>query len=226
MRSLSHLVEEQGSLGTCGTLLLGTLAFSACNILMAAEACLLERRDRAETSLESVQTPCVRETLAKHFAYLAFLLGARATDSRLLYAVAKVLVLGVLFAFYNKGLLNQPSDSPAADATSPLIRSPSCQLLMSTLRIPAPVRPKSTQPRPPASSSDGWLGMTLVWLISIATLGQVASRGRSTSLLHRADATQSHAAGCGAPDGVSFVAGKGIGLFQRTLSQHSDALHH
>eukprot|EP00966_Prymnesium_polylepis_P165781 3832016-Prymnesium_polylepis.2 len=43
MRSLSHLVDESDALGAPRTLLLGTFAFSACNMLMVAEAWLLER---------------------------------------------------------------------------------------------------------------------------------------------------------------------------------------
>ena len=218
--------------------MLGTLAFSACNLLMAAEAWYLERcvgpaEDTGagskggappnEQAMPSVQTPCLRSTLAKHFCYLLLLLAARGTTSRLVYSVAKVVVLGCLFANYNQGLLTgDGSAAPADGVGSPLIRSPSCQYLMATLHIPAPAKRAYTQR--PTGWGEGWMGMALVWLVGFATLGQASRRAATppltttiaTSLLRRAGAEPKHAAR------APLAFGQGIGLHQR-VSTMTDA---
>ena len=167
MRSLSHLVEEAGVLGSAATLVYGTLAFSACNLLMVLEAFFLQHakstpqpqpqpqppqtqlqqprsqqqqapsppqplppflaRSSASPSQQPSQpppapplppplvigvsldgapptsapaapgpsstapaTPNLRTTLVRHFVYIALLLGAHSTASRLAFSVAKV----------------------------------------------------------------------------------------------------------------------------------------
>ena len=228
-------------------LVLGTLAFSACNLLMAAEAWYLERAagpaggstasgdstDDASPSkggagsaggaLPCVQTPVLRSTLAKHFCYLLLLLTAHGTTSRLVYSVAKVVVLGCLFANYNQGLLTDATAAAADGVGSPLIRSPSCQYLMATLHIPAPAKRAHAQR---IAGSDGWMGMALVWLVGIATLGQGCHKGSrraaapattvATSLLRRAGAEPKHAVR------APLAFGQGIGLHQRVGAVSSE----
>mmetsp|Transcript_23783 Transcript_23783/g.54517 ORF Transcript_23783/g.54517 Transcript_23783/m.54517 type:complete len:404 (+) Transcript_23783:115-1326(+) len=186
MRSLSHLIDEADILGPLGTLVIGTIAFSACNMLMAAEAWVLQRRGHAGEKIPAVQTPVIRVTLLRHFAYLALLLAARNTASRLVYSIAKVIVLGVLFSSYNKGLLKEPLEDPSPDsAVLRVTRSPSCQLIMSTMSIPTRAKRAHTHP---ASSGDSWLGLVVVWVIGLATLGHISASSRFT-MLQRYEAT-------------------------------------
>lgn len=164
VRSLSHLVDEVDVLGPSATLMLGATFFSSCNILMAAEAWVLERFPTSDTRRD-VRPPSVTLTLARHFIYLSTLLLARESGSRALYSLIKVLILGVLFANYNQGLLLRQSHSPSPSLLKNA-RSKSCELLFSTLRIP--VRASE-----PVSVADKWLGVLLVWLVGFAALGQM-----------------------------------------------------
>ena len=150
MRSLSHLAEESDILGPLGTLVYGTLAFSACNALMVLEHILLPPRlnlsAASEAAAKKTSTPNLRLTMTRHMFYLALLIASNATASRVIHSIAKVLVLGSIFANYNEGLLNvhmEPQFDHAVvagtDSITPQESSPK-DLLMATLHIPSPGR--------------------------------------------------------------------------------------
>jgi hypothetical protein len=221
MRALSHLINEASFLGHIPTLLVGTLAFSTCKLLMAVEFWVLEyahsKSSADAVGLEAVKAPAMRQTLARHFAYLFLLLIGKETNSRLAYSLAKVAVLGALFAKYNEGLLHQRGEHDAN--TGSLTRSGSSYIL-STLHIPPAAKPVPSS-RPGVPSSESWLGMGLVWLISIITIrhtpaSHTASSSASeprggTSLLMRSEAPrQSSSSMIGAQN-----YGQGVGLRQR-----------
>lgn len=210
MRSLSHLVDQSDVLGVLGTLVFGTIAFSACNMLMVAEARLLElygRSARRGSPLPSVQTPIVSQTLMRHFAYLALLLGARATLSRLVYLMAKVIILTTLFSNYNKGLLKEPIDgtdsSDSIDAVR-VIRNPSYELIMSTMSIPT----RAKRAHNHTSLFEGMLRIAALWVVGLATLGDgvVMARSRSSSLLQKHDVMQGlHSTPLNMPDAAVAI---------------------
>ncbi len=213
MRSLVHLAELRPTVGWPAALGVGTLAFSACNALMAAEAYCLHRaaalracRDTPTASAESaasaaaasaaaasaaaasaaaasaaaasaaaaspgsVRTPCIRTTLCRHACSLALLLAAQPMGSRLGYALAKVLVLGVLFRGYNDGLLLLH----AAPTAPPPSQPPAAPVLAPTM---APAPGGAAFPPPPsteAPSPHRWLLRALGTALALAPGGRRA----------------------------------------------------
>lgn len=203
MRSLSHLAEESDILGPLGTLVYGTLAFSACNALMVLEHILLPRLNlsaASEAAAKKTSTPNLRLTMTRHMFYLALLIASNATASRVIHSIAKVLVLGSIFANYNEGLLNahmEPQSDHAVvagtDSITPQESSPK-DLLMATLHIPSPAKRPSG--RSTTSTDQSLLGGPLIWLIGILSVGLLDIRGpaarvaRPAVSLLRKDVTQ------------------------------------
>jgi len=196
MRSLSHLVDEQHVLGGPRTLVIGTLAFSACNALMLIEAVYLRCSPPrlppasgcmgqsagvgASCDVTAVRTPCLRATLRRHATQLALLLLARGTGSHLVSSVTKVLVLGWLFACYNEGALlhKPPASAPSVEATGArCAAAPAAApvgFLMSALALPPAARRDG-----PSATSARWtslLGLwaALIWLLGLASAVAVA----------------------------------------------------
>ena len=95
MRSLSHLIEDAPiAVGPVSTLLCGTIAFSACNALMASEAWLLDLyrssvskaaagSKPAKPARQSQDIPNLRQTLCRHLFYLIMLMAGHRSGSRL-----------------------------------------------------------------------------------------------------------------------------------------------
>jgi len=194
MRSLVSLVEKRHEVGRVAVLGFGTLAFSACNALMVAEAyCLRRAATRPAASEVEVRTPCMRTTLCRHAFALALLLAAQPAGSRLGYALAKCAVLGMLFRAYNDGLLmheatpttpaQAPAQAPApatAQATAPatasplpaapLLASPPRQLLLQALAIaPTVRRPQQRHERHERPTSSPMSAWRYNWLAVRAT---------------------------------------------------------
>lgn len=192
MRSISHLAERADILGPLATLAYGTFAFSACNALMVIEHVLLSRLSLSaalEASAKKTATPDLRVTLKRHFGYLGLLLAAQQlTSSRIVLSIAKVVVLGSIFANYNEGLLIAPPESEAEETdnvdgvsstnnAAGLMRSDSStkDLLMATLHIPSPAkRPRNARA---ATSEQSLLGGPLIWLVGILSVGWLDMRG-------------------------------------------------
>jgi hypothetical protein len=238
MRSISHLAEQSDVLGPFATLAYGTLAFSACNALMVIEHLVLSRLSlpaALEARAKKASTPDLRVTLKRHFCYLALLLASHGlTSSRIVLSIAKVIVLGSIFANYNEGLLIAPPEADtngaegaegaegasSASSAARLIQNDSSttDLLMATLHIPSPAK------RPPPvkvpTSEQSLLGGPLIWLLGILSVGWLDVRGpagkvaRPAVSLLRREAGQQQASALGGlrtPTSVILGAAASIG---------------
>lgn len=209
MRALSHFAERADVHGPGVTLVFGTLAFSACNALMVAEAWLLQRprgttsgrppaQPTPSCSPPQQQIPNLSMTLLRHCAYLAALLVSHRMGARLPYSFVKVIILGALFANYNAGLLTHDNGIEAAanahaegepkyevsdtrgDAPSwRFVKRSSSELLLDTLHLPSPS--KRPQRRLSEGSASDAGGWVSVALLWMVGVLSVGSTGHSAS---------------------------------------------
>ena len=253
MRALSHLVDESHLLGRGPTLHVGTLAFSTCKALMAMEFWCLRRwrvsrlraaptaaptptiaapiaKEPVSSSTKLAMTPVapdMRVTVGRHFAYLSLLMLGRESGSRIAYSLCKIVVLGVLFAMYNNGLLRH--DKVYGGSAPPEPTSPR-RLILSTLRIPEAAKRQST-PRASSAHTESWIGLALLWVLGSVSirlsppatqvtgaLSPASSVAVGVSLL-AAERSTGKLGSHGSPSAAPTAWGVGVGLHHRNKVQ-------
>lgn len=181
LRKFLSLVEKSAVLGLPTVLGVGTFALSACNFCMVVEevvlSTVLRRIGAAHAATGAYMNerdpryPSVSATITRHLAFLLILMlghwGSSTYESTFLrhaYLGAQLVVLALLFSWYNEGLLTEGDGTNAAAGSGAL---EAC--------TDSPTAAK----RVGRSSRVGaWLGGTPVWTMGTMIAAATYSAGR------------------------------------------------